>query len=252
MSNHPADRPEGDANDIPDIPPHILARKPLALTPLAAESQGSNRYMDEGGRIVGDARRAASKAEKAAAQRAEAFAGSSPLRGLTPIEIDAVRGVVYPDAPKMDPALGDRTVAFKNWLWARHPKDASMRYGGTRGIYPSALPAVWPPKGDPMSPEMHKLLDKPMALALAGVKTYTQAEVDALLAGKTAAPKTFTQAEVDALLAGKGPAVIRQPGDDEKDKALIAAAIATPFKPKRVRAPRPSRAKSAPSTLVTP
>lgn len=28
----------------------------------------------------------------------------------------------------MDPAMGDKTPAFVNWLYANHPEDAAKRY----------------------------------------------------------------------------------------------------------------------------
>ncbi len=41
---------------------------------------------------------------------------------------DPVKSKTYPDAPAMDPAMGDKTPAFVNWLRANHPEDAAKRY----------------------------------------------------------------------------------------------------------------------------
>jgi len=43
-------------------------------------------------------------------------------------KVDPIKSKTYPDAPAMDPAAGDKTPAFVNWLYAHHPEDAAKRY----------------------------------------------------------------------------------------------------------------------------
>lgn len=43
-------------------------------------------------------------------------------------KVDPIKSKTYPDAPAMDPAMGDKTPAFVNWLYANHPEDAAKRY----------------------------------------------------------------------------------------------------------------------------
>lgn len=179
--------------DIPEIPPEVLARKPMALTPQTAALIGGTEYMDDSGRAAGRAIPSNPKrfeAARIARQRAEAYAGPAPLAGLSPEQIDAIRGKSYPDLPKMDLAVGDRTEAFVNALWAKYPWDAAKRFGGSRQIWPTELPKNWPP----VRPERDAIAPGLLGVALAestnAPRVYTQAEVDAMLAAaKKPAPK---------------------------------------------------------------
>lgn len=137
-----------DKADTPDTPPEVLAAQARSrpLNRTTAELIEAKEYVDESGHLQplafvpsrGDA------AAKEARQRAEAFMGGEPLRGIPVETIAAVRANAWPDAPAMDPEIGQRTPAFVNWLWANHPKDAKIVYA-YKDIWPTVLPAVWPP-----------------------------------------------------------------------------------------------------------
>jgi hypothetical protein len=135
--------------DTPDTPPEVLARqgKSRALTPETAELAGTKTLVDGSGRVhdLGESARSPANTEKKAKVRAEAYAGGTPIRGLSVEQVNEIKGRGYEDAPKMEPELGDRTPAFVNWLWSRHPEDAKVRYA-YRNIWPTTLPPVWPPK----------------------------------------------------------------------------------------------------------
>lgn len=40
--------------------------------------------------------------------------------------------VLVADAPMMDPAAGDKTPAYVDWLYANYPEDAARRYAGRK------------------------------------------------------------------------------------------------------------------------
>lgn len=143
-----------DESDTPDTPPEVLAKqaKSRALTPQTAELIGSKEYLNDAGQIVGGGSGISAATRTAAANAriaAETFMGGEPHRGLTVENVAVSRGKSYPDAPRMDPMLGDRTPAFVNWLWSNKPNEAKIRYA-YRDIWPTALPAVWPPKKEPL------------------------------------------------------------------------------------------------------
>jgi hypothetical protein len=50
------------------------------------------------------------------------------LKAMPKVAVDPIKSKTYPDAPAMDPAMGDKTPAFVNWLRANHPEDAAKRY----------------------------------------------------------------------------------------------------------------------------
>lgn len=50
------------------------------------------------------------------------------MEPVTADETRRLRGLAYPDAPKMDPNTGDLTPAFVEWLYLNHPYDAAVRY----------------------------------------------------------------------------------------------------------------------------
>lgn len=138
--------------DTPDTPPEILAAqaKSRALTPATAELIQAKEYVNDAGRLVSTVASASPRtpselAAQKARKLAEGYMGGEPLRGLSTEEHAKMRGKAYPGAPRMDLSLGDRTLAFVNWLWATHPADAKIRYA-YRDIWPSVLPANWPPK----------------------------------------------------------------------------------------------------------
>lgn len=142
--------------DIPDTPPDVLARQSAArpLTPATAELIGSKSYLSEGGKMVGDGYTEMVRQNSAALkarQRAEAYAGGTPHRGLTTENVHAIKARTYEDAPALDPEMGDRTPAFVNWIWANCPQDAKVRYF-PRNIWPTTLPEVWPAVSIPNSP----------------------------------------------------------------------------------------------------
>lgn len=134
--------------DIPDTPPDVLARQSASrpLTHETAQLIGSKAYLNEGGKMVGDGYTEMVRQNSAALkarQRAEAFVGGSPLKGIPEAQVFEIKGRAYEDAPAMDPETGDRGTAFVNWLWANHPADAKVRYA-YRDIWPTALPEHWP------------------------------------------------------------------------------------------------------------
>jgi hypothetical protein len=138
-------------SDTPDTPPEVLARQSTsrALTPQTAalmDPKSRPVVMGEDGKITDGYTQAvaANSAAKKARQRAEAYAGGEPVRGISEAKVAELRGKAYPGAPKLDPELGDRTPAFVNWLWATKPADAKVRYA-YRDIWPTVLPAAWPP-----------------------------------------------------------------------------------------------------------
>lgn len=138
-----------EENKDPEAPLEVQQRqaKARALTPQTAELIGSKEYQDDAGRLIDtNAVTKQNVAAKAARLRAESYAGGTPVAGLTPTKVAEIKGRDYPQAPKMDCELGDRTPAFVNWLWANKPADAKVRYA-YRDIWPTALPlATWPPK----------------------------------------------------------------------------------------------------------
>lgn len=141
--------------DIPDTPPDVLARQSAArpLTPQTAELIGAKSYMNDGGKMVGDGYTEMVRQNSAALkarQRAEAFVGGSPLKGIPEAQVFDIKGRAYEDAPVMDPETGDRGTAFVNWLWANKPDEAKVRYA-YRDIWPTALPEVWPAVAAPIS-----------------------------------------------------------------------------------------------------
>lgn len=50
------------------------------------------------------------------------------MEPVTADETRRLRGLAYPDAPKMDSNTGDLTPAFVEWLYLNHPYDAAVRY----------------------------------------------------------------------------------------------------------------------------
>lgn len=150
--------------DTPDTPADVLERqaKSRALTPQTAELIGASEYVDEGGRMT-SARRS-SQVTSPAKRAAELYAGGTPVMGMDALQVSALRGKSYPAGPKMESELGDRTPAFVNWLWAKHPAEAKVRYA-YRDIWPTVLPAIWPPKPLPKA--------KPKAKAPAAPSTAT-------------------------------------------------------------------------------
>jgi len=151
MPNIAAQAKQGSAE--PEVPPEVAARRPIALTHIAAEDGGAQEQ--SGLTTVGQSGRApvhaprgtmtpnqartakarATKAKKAVAAAVQAIP-AEPLAGLTRAQIDEIRGRTYPGAPKMDGELGDRTPAFVNWLYKNHPQDAAVRYYA-RDIWPT-------------------------------------------------------------------------------------------------------------------
>jgi hypothetical protein len=137
-----------EQSDTPDAPPEVLARqaKSRALTRETADLIKSPDFVDDGGRTIKlgiDPVTMADIAARKARTRAEAYVGGTPVMGLTPAEVATIKGRDYPEAPAMDVELGDRTVAFVNWLYAHHPADAKVRYA-YRDIWPTVLPLDWP------------------------------------------------------------------------------------------------------------
>jgi hypothetical protein len=141
MSNNP---------DTPDTPPEVLAAqaKSRPLNAQTAELIGATEYVNDAGKLTGlaaaQAKGAAASAARKARNRAEEFAGGEPIAGIPDARVIEIKGINYPGAPKMDPELGDRTLAFVNWLWANKPEEAKVRYA-YRDIWPTSLPATWPP-----------------------------------------------------------------------------------------------------------
>lgn len=138
-----------EQSDTPDAPPEVIARqaKTRALTPQTAELINAKEYQDDSGKTVTIGASRATKADASARyarERAEAYAGGTPVIDIATKVVAAIKGRDYPSAPKMDIELGDRTPAFVNWLWATKPADAKVRYA-YRDIWPTALPAMWPP-----------------------------------------------------------------------------------------------------------
>jgi hypothetical protein len=147
MSTSPA--PQA-AETEPEIPSNIARRKPVALTPFAAEDGKAEPR--EGTTLVGasgkvpdklnaglkahNAKRKASSKAKTARQQAEKLMAGEPLKGMTAAEIDVIRSKSYEGAPAMDATLGDMTPKFVNWLFKNHPKDAAVRYA-YRDIWPT-------------------------------------------------------------------------------------------------------------------
>ncbi len=127
-----------EKSDVPDMPEEVVNRKATALTPFAAETIKSDKYMDEGGRMIATHRTQKIQSDRARAAReaAEEFAGGTPLAGTTPEQVAAVKAKNYPDLPAMDVELGDRTPVFVNALWAKYPMDAVIRYA-YRDIWPT-------------------------------------------------------------------------------------------------------------------
>lgn len=202
--------PEEKNNDVPDIPPHIAARKAIGLTPLGAEQSKSTMVLlgDDGVTDLAapSRRQKVTPSMEAARQKAQRYAGGTPCRGLSPDQIETITNRDYEDAPKMS-FMGDRTQKFVDWIWAKHPWDAKVRYA-TRLCWPDTLPAFWPPK--------------PPTVALPTIATgmpkmYTEEEARAIVAGKT--PRMYSQAEVDAMVAqaqGKQPEAIQPPPPAQK------------------------------------
>lgn len=46
--------------------------------------------------------------------------------------MDPMKLRTYPDAPKYEQGMGDKTPAFVDWLFANHPDDAERRYYGRK------------------------------------------------------------------------------------------------------------------------
>jgi hypothetical protein len=154
MSNAPAAQ---TAETEPEIPDEVARRKRVALTPVAAEEQGTvtrEGATDYGASKSINAGLAAYNASRGSAGKTQnvrkavekfifdTFKGE-PLKGLNMAQVDEIRGRNYPKAPKMDATIGDMTPAFVNWLYANEPKDAAIRYA-YRDILPTVLPAAWP------------------------------------------------------------------------------------------------------------
>lgn len=145
-----------DKADTPDTPPEVLAAQARSrpLNRTTAELIEAKEYVDESGHLqpVTFVPSRSDAAAKDARQRAEAFMGGEPLRGISVDAVATVRSRSWPDAPAMDPEIGQRTPAFVNWLWANHPKDAKIVYA-YKDIWPTALPANWPPRPPPSPPK---------------------------------------------------------------------------------------------------
>ena len=107
----------------PEVPVELLNRRPIPLTPVAAESMG----VDPRGRME-KIRRPAPPVNRPVS--------AEPLQGLTRAEIEAVRSRAYPGAPEMDGTLGDKTPDFVNWIYKNYPKDAAVRYYA-RDVWPT-------------------------------------------------------------------------------------------------------------------
>jgi hypothetical protein len=130
---------ESKKDDIPEVPPSVAARKPVALTQTAAESLGTKTYRSEqedapAVAVVAKAPKGKKPTKVTAkavvvAKAPKGFKPSpEPLKGLTAAQVNEVRARSYPDAPDMDPMLGDQTPAFKAWLLKNHPRDHEIRY----------------------------------------------------------------------------------------------------------------------------
>lgn len=205
--------------DTPDTPPEVLARqgKSRALTPQTVALMNADSkpvLMGEDGRLT-DGYATMVRQNKEATQartRAEAFAGGTPFKGLTTEQVAEIRGKSYDDAPTLDPELGDRTPAFVNWLWLRHPVDAKVRYG-YRDIWPTKLPAAWPLVGAARNPDE-------------SVKASPEEKITAI---------TNMQAELDRLRAENAalqrrPAVAANP-KKRAPRSKVAPAAASPSSP---------------------
>ena len=132
----------------PEIPSAIARRKPVALTPIAAEDGraesregttllgASGKGTINAGLAAHIANRKASKKIVNARKEAEKLMAGEPLKGMTSAEIDAIRGRKYDKAPAMDATMGDITPKFVNWIFANYPKDAVVRYV-YRDIWPT-------------------------------------------------------------------------------------------------------------------
>lgn len=139
-----------EKSDIPDIPAAVAAkqRKAIALTPETAEIVGEKTYMNEAGDLIQPGGRVlrVDSVSRAAAQKAEEYAGPEPLRGLTKEQIEAIKMLDAPDLPRMDPRTGDRGEVFRNALWAKYPWYAAVRFAYRANTWPTILPASWPAK----------------------------------------------------------------------------------------------------------
>lgn len=132
-------------SSVPEIPPEIQNRAPIALTHAAAEDgkakpregltdSGKSGKINAGLAAYNAKKKAAVKkgAAKAGPSRQERLAAAiakEPAKGMTAAQIEEIMGKRYDGQPEMDPNLGDRDQRFINWLVDHHIEDAAIRFG---------------------------------------------------------------------------------------------------------------------------
>lgn len=244
--------------DIPDTPPEVAARQAASrgLTRETVDLLSSDSssgvakvvlFGDEAAVAAGRARRV-DPAARAAAEKAEKYAGPEPLRGLTPAQITAIKSVNHPGLPKMSPTFGDRTPDFLNAFWAKLPWYAAVHYAYRPGTWPTKLPAVWPPKrptdwltsldmsaGGPQA-------DPAMAKLLVGTKT----------APAAAAPEQVMVVDGEHIRPARADDIIVvEPGKPPRVATAEDIAARTKAKPaprKRTAAPKTSAPTTSPTS----
>jgi hypothetical protein len=124
----------------PDIPDEIANKRPIALSPMAAETGDAELPPAKGKLSAGlaayNAKKKAGKGGKKSANRAlfEKLSLGEPRAGKTWKEIQEISGRSYPGMPKADPMLGDKDPRVKDWLIENQPEDAAVRYAYRIGV----------------------------------------------------------------------------------------------------------------------
>ena len=157
--------------DVPEIPPEIQNRRPVALTQLAAESDGLDEVCvpDNNSGITRQSRVARPlqvdmKQVAALNELTKAPPGFEPCAAMTASQVHAIMAKTYPGQPTLDPHYGDMTASFIVWLFENHPADAHVRY------YTRLMPnlGVWMARTHPkfryVPGKRQKLVVKPVAV----------------------------------------------------------------------------------------
>lgn len=172
------------SNVPPTIPPEVAdrQRKARALTAETRELVGYDRTIDANDTIEQNRPGVFTPEQRAVMSRAEEWAGPTPLRGLTPEQILAVREMDLPGLPQMG-VMGDRTPEYVDAIWNTYPRLAAIRYYARVGdVYPRKLSPNWPPKdtGESMIPKPGAATT--LAAAVPGA-SFTAEQVQQLIQG---------------------------------------------------------------------